>query len=233
MLLVVIYWLILALFGVKLLSNLAIPYRVLRLKDDQGLSLGFLLLGDVVLSLLIVVLAAAIDRPGLMYRLSTTLTFVATGVLGTYSHYFVVMLAASAWGKRERSKHREPRLQTVDDQLLCVLERLASTFAEERIGQLIVNVATLSRPPTPIRAIEATDCELRDSAIRREKTADTKIHAGLTRQRQEIIQLIRECWPREVPLGRWISEIAKKADTTLIHISDEELVEVLRSEHAP
>jgi hypothetical protein len=121
-------------------------------------------------------------------------------------------------------------MQTLDDQLLTALERLAAKLPEERIGQLIVNVATISRPPTPIRAIEATDRELRDSAIRREETANVTLNLELTELRQEIFCLIRKCWPREEPLGRWISAIAKKRGTTnLIHIDDDELASVLRS----
>lgn len=114
-------------------------------------------------------------------------------------------------------------------QLIQALSRLVDKFPEERVGQLIVNVATLSRPPTPVRTTEATDHELYEAAIQRESFAEPQQHARLSPLRHEVIRLAGERWPQAASFGRWISDVAKQTGSTLIHVSDEDLQGALLS----
>ncbi len=115
-------------------------------------------------------------------------------------------------------------------QLIQTLDRLVDKFPEERIGQLIVNVATISRPPRPIRTTEATDNELYEAAIRRELSGEPSEFGSPSPLRQEIIRLAGQRWPEAVAFGKWISEMAKQTGTTLIHVSDRDLHDALLSD---
>ena len=115
-------------------------------------------------------------------------------------------------------------------QLIQILERLIDRFPDERIGQLIVNVATIARPPKPIRTTEATDRELYEAAVRRELIAEPLDIVNPSPRRQAIIRLAAERWPEGLPFGQWISQVAKHTGTTLIHISDSDLRRALLSD---
>lgn len=113
--------------------------------------------------------------------------------------------------------------------LLNVLRDLAVQFCDERIGQVIVNVAIVSRPPRPIRTTDAADSEFCDAAIRRILAWDGYLKGELTDLRREIVEQIAMLWLRsDERFGTWISRIASTEDEGLIDISDEDLLDALR-----
>ena len=102
------YWIVLGILCVKAIGNVLLPYRVLKSKNDEGVSIGFLLLGDVVLLILVVLLSWAVDRPGLMYRVQSALLVAGGAIIGTYVHYFGVLFTADCITRRKRSKEANP-----------------------------------------------------------------------------------------------------------------------------
>ena len=99
MLLQVLFWLVLGALILKVTANLLVPYRVLRLGEEEGISVVFLLLGDVFLSALAMSTAWWIDKPDSLYAVNYVALGVAIGVLGSYVHYFSVLMI-HAWLQR-------------------------------------------------------------------------------------------------------------------------------------
>jgi hypothetical protein len=105
MILTWLYWCVLVVSGVKIAGNLVLPYGVLRLKEDEGISLAFVLLGDIFLSSAVVTFALIIDRAGSIYEFRMALMLTFGAVTGSYIHYFVVLSVATIIGrKRSASK---------------------------------------------------------------------------------------------------------------------------------
>ncbi len=70
----------------------------------------------------------------------------------------------------------------------------------------------------------------RYSAIRRLSICDPCEHAGESPVRIDLMRRIEELWiSREDPIGMWLSRVAVRAGSTLIHISDEDLLAALVS----
>ncbi len=101
MVVTVVYWIVFMALTVKVYSNLMVPYRVLKLPEGAGISLGFTLLGDLLLFTFAVVLAWAVNRPGPLYEVGSVAAVAGGAILGSYVHYFVVLMV-NDWLKRKR-----------------------------------------------------------------------------------------------------------------------------------
>lgn len=95
------HWVVLAALTLKVVSNLILPYRVLKLPEEEGLSIGFLLLGDAFLFTLAVTLGWAATGSGPLYEAGRVAAVAGGGIFGSYVHYFVVLMA-NEWLQRHK-----------------------------------------------------------------------------------------------------------------------------------
>lgn len=100
MVIIVIFWAAVAALALKLVGNLLLPYRVLRMSGDEGISLGLGLLADLLLFFCIVGLAWGISNPGFFYEVKNAALVAGGAIVATYFHYFGVLSLVSLWGNR-------------------------------------------------------------------------------------------------------------------------------------
>ena len=93
--LVWVYRFILIMLAIKIVGNLVLPYSVLNRDDEEGVSIAFILIGDIFLALAVFIIALIIDRPGKIYDVGTILVWNCCAILGSYVHFFVVLSVAS------------------------------------------------------------------------------------------------------------------------------------------
>lgn len=96
---------VLVALALKVLSNLILPYRVVKLPEEEAISLGFLLLGDLLLFTFAVMLAWAVDRPSPLYQAGKVAAVAGGAILGSYVHYFVVLMV-NDWLQRKGGQGR-------------------------------------------------------------------------------------------------------------------------------
>ena len=98
----VLFWVVVVVLALKLIGNLLLPYRVLRMNDEEGISLGFSLLGDWFLFFCIVGLAWDISNPWFGYEVGSAALISGGAIVASYFHYFGVLSIASYCRKDKR-----------------------------------------------------------------------------------------------------------------------------------
>lgn len=99
-----IKWVFIAVFVLKLIGNISLPYRVLRSKPKQGISIGFALLGDLLLLIVLTSLSWIHGRVDVLNSHAKVAIGVIALVLVSYAHYFIVLLMNSGIGVSKKKK---------------------------------------------------------------------------------------------------------------------------------
>lgn len=88
----VLYWIIIALLCLKVIGNISLPYRTLRLKADEGISIGFYILFDIALFALSILFSLVFGNIGILSDFGSAVRWVGGLILASYLHYFAVLV---------------------------------------------------------------------------------------------------------------------------------------------
>lgn len=94
-----IFWVIAAVFGLKILGNLALAYGTLAQKEDEGSSIMIVLLMDAVLLVLITTLGWLLGEGKFPYGGKSVFIWSSSIIAFSYTHFFIVMVIGSKFKK--------------------------------------------------------------------------------------------------------------------------------------
>jgi hypothetical protein len=88
---ITVYWVFFSIFVLKLIGNLLLPYRVLKMSDEEGISIGLGLFIDWILFFLLLGFAHWSSQAIFIYRMKMSMFTYGGAILLTYLHYFIVL----------------------------------------------------------------------------------------------------------------------------------------------